>query len=79
MTHWTEEMKARAASMKRAGIRNADIAKRLGVTEKAVRGMTHKLGARKRLDGKGGGHHFNGRVTADLIRSENEAWLDDQT
>jgi transposase len=50
-TIWTDEMKATAAGMKRAGFSNKAIAARLGVSVKAVQGCTTRLGARKSLDG----------------------------
>jgi hypothetical protein len=51
-TIWTEEMKATAAGMKRAGLTTKAIAARLGITEKAVSHKLHQMRARKRLDGK---------------------------
>jgi Zn-dependent peptidase ImmA (M78 family) len=51
---WDEEMVARAAGMKRAGFANAEIAKRLGVTENAVRYKLYSIKAKRRLDGSGG-------------------------
>lgn len=50
-TIWTEEMKATAAGMKRAGLPTKTIAARLGVTPGAVQGCLARLGARKTLDG----------------------------
>jgi hypothetical protein len=50
-TIWTDEMKATAAGMKRAGFSNKAIAARLGVSPKAVQGCTQRLGARRSLDG----------------------------
>ena len=47
---WTDEMKATAAGMKRAGLSNKVIAARLGVSEKAVQGCTSRLGAKRTLD-----------------------------
>jgi Mn-dependent DtxR family transcriptional regulator len=49
-TIWTDEMKATAAGMKRAGFSNKAIAARLGVSPKAVQGCTQRLGAKRTLD-----------------------------
>ena len=51
---WDEEMVARAAGLKRAGFTAKAIAKRLGVTEGAVRRRMQRAKARSRLDGKTG-------------------------
>jgi len=51
---WDEELLARAAGMKRAGLSTATIAERLGVTLKSVTNRLSKIGARRRLDGHGG-------------------------
>jgi transposase len=52
--HWDEEMLARAAGMKRAGMTNKDIAARLGVSVGSVIGRMSRAGAKRRLDGRGG-------------------------
>jgi hypothetical protein len=44
---WTDEMKATAAGMKRAGFSATVIAKRLGVTPAAVSNQLRVLGARR--------------------------------
>ena len=49
-TIWTDEMKATAAGMKRAGFSNKAIAARLKVSPKAVQGCTSRLGAKRTLD-----------------------------
>ena len=67
---WDEEMVARAAGMKRAGFANAEIAKRLGVTENSVRYKLYSIKAKRRLDGSRGkatngfGRHFFETVAA---------------
>lgn len=55
MTDWDEETLARAVGMKRAGIPNAEIAKRLGVSLSTLYRHLRNTGAKRRLDGHGGG------------------------
>ena len=51
-TIWTEEMKATAAGMKRAGLPTKTIAARLGVSPNAAQACLARLGARS-LNRKG--------------------------
>lgn len=53
---WTEEDLAIVAGMKRAGIPNRDIAKRLGRSEAATAQACQKLKAYRRLDHRRGAH-----------------------
>jgi len=48
---WDEEMLARAAGMKRAGIPTAAIAERLGVSIGSVANRLSRLGVRRKLNG----------------------------
>jgi hypothetical protein len=69
---WTEEMKATAAGMKRAGLSATVIAKRLGVTPAAVSNQLHQLGAR-RTGSRGPKGVKPGRVmSTHLIRVDDE-------
>lgn len=69
---WTDEMKATAAGMKRAGLSATVIAKRLGVTPAAVSNQLHQLGAR-RTSPKGPKAVKPGRVmSTHLIRVDDE-------
>jgi transposase len=66
--HWDEEMLARAAGMKRAGMTNKDIAARLGVSVGSVVGRMNRAGAKRHLDGhKGGRTHISSRRILDAI------------
>lgn len=51
---WTHEALAIAAGMKRAGLSNRAIARRLGCTPKAVSMRLHRAKAKRRLDGHSG-------------------------
>jgi hypothetical protein len=51
---WTDDEVATLAGMKRAGLTNATIAKRLGRSICSVAQKVHQIGAKRRLDGKGG-------------------------
>jgi len=51
----TEEQKTILAGMKRAGMTNSQIAKRLGVTERAVKRNASAIKASKSLTHKAGG------------------------
>jgi predicted transcriptional regulator len=61
---WTDEMKAIAAGMKRAGFSAKAIAARLGVTPSAASNTTTRLGARRSLDG----HHKRDLKYGRLVR-----------
>ena len=50
---WTDEMKAVAAGMKRAGISNTTIAERLGVTPASISNKIFRLGAHATLIKRG--------------------------
>ena len=69
---WTEEMRATAAGMKRAGLPTKVIAARLGVSPRAVQSCLARLGARS-LSRKGMKSGKAGRVLAQhLIRVDEE-------
>jgi hypothetical protein len=69
---WTDEMKATAAGMKRAGFSATVIAKRLGVTPAAVSNQLRVLGAR-RTSPRGPKDVKPGRVmSTHLIRVDDE-------
>lgn len=69
---WTEEMRATAAGMKRAGLPTKVIAARLGVTPSAVQACLARLGARS-LSRKGLKSGKAGRVLAQhLIRVDED-------
>ena len=71
-TIWTDEMKATAAGMKRAGLTTKAIAARLGITEKAVSHKMHQMRAR-RTSPKGPKAVKPGRVmSTHLIRVDDE-------
>lgn len=75
MTVWTDEMIARAAGMKRAGLPAATIAQRLGVSVKAVNQKMSRVGARMRLNGKTGrrmGNEPMGRLLMDVVPNYSE-------
>lgn len=55
LTHWTDEMLAIAAGMKRAGLSNKVIAERLGVSVHAVSNRLNRAKATRRLDKRPGG------------------------
>jgi len=70
---WDEEMLARAAGMKRAGIPTATIAKRLGVSLNSVANRLSRLGARRRLDGRSGtGKTGLGPYSSAIIQREKD-------
>ena len=52
--HWDEEMLARAAGMKRAGLPLTTIAERLGVSVGSARNRLTRIGAKRRLTGTSG-------------------------
>ena len=60
-TPWTPEERALAAGMKRAGMTNKQIAKRLGRTPQAVGIRCCRQGSHRRLDGSGGYNHHGVR------------------
>jgi len=60
MTPTDDEMRAIAAGMKRAGLTNRAIAERLGISLRAAKTLCVSLGAKRRLDGKGGAYHNRG-------------------
>jgi len=75
---WDAETLARAAGMKRAGITNAMIAKRLGVTESCVSNKLSKAKVKRRLDGRSGtGRLGYGRIHIEAVdtRRQTEAEL----
>ena len=65
-----DEMRAIAAGMKRAGLTNRAIAERLGISLQAAKTLCARLGAKRRLDGKGGTYHPSecGRMLAHTTR-----------
>jgi hypothetical protein len=72
---WTDEMKATAAGMKRAGLSAKVIAARLGVSVGAVNGAMHRVGARRRLDGQYWKEPKMGRVLATTYTTK---FMDDE-
>jgi len=70
---WDEEMLARAAGMKRAGIPTATIAERLGVSIGSVRIRMYRMGAKRRLDGRSGtGKTGLGPYSSAIIQREKD-------
>ena len=65
-----DEMRAIAAGMKRAGLTNRAIAERRGISTRAAKTLCASLGAKRRLDGRGGSHYSGecGRVLAHATR-----------
>lgn len=78
--HWTEEMIATAAGMKRAGISTAKIAERLGLPPREVTKQLVKSKARAKLTIRGA--RFNNtpqRLAAENRQVEGtEEWFNDQ-
>jgi hypothetical protein len=70
MTPTDDEMRAIAAGMKRAGLTNRAIAERIGISLRAAKALCASLGAKRRLDGKGGTYHSSecGRMLAHATR-----------
>ena len=68
--HWDEEMLARAAGMKRAGLSPTLIAERLGVSVGSVRMRLRRIGAKRRLTGTGGGGAMPiGRIGLQMVET----------
>jgi hypothetical protein len=51
---WDSETIARAVGLKRAGFSSKYIAEKLGKTREAVQSKLKRVGAKRRLDGRGG-------------------------
>jgi len=53
---WTDETRAIAAGMRRAGMTTQQIADRLGTTRSVVQHAQRRSGAKRKLNGHGGGN-----------------------